>query len=63
MTNPAGRRLPYAHSVLCSVLRLEPDARCATIAPAGRLTPVGAMGDVNADFPPGRSRCRSDENP
>ncbi len=63
MTNPAGRRLSHDRSVLCSVLRLEPEARCGTIAPAGRLTPVGAMGDVNADFPPGRSPCRSDENP
>ena len=63
MTNPAGRRLSYARSVLCSVLRLERQSRCATIAPAGRLTPVGAMGDVAADFPPGRSPCRSDVNP
>ena len=63
MTIPAGRRLSYARSVLCSVLRLERQSRCGTIAPAGRLTPVGAMGDVNADFPPGRSPCRNDENP
>ena len=42
---------------------LEQASRCATIAPAGRLSPLNRMGERTADLPPWRTRWRSDGNP